>query len=84
VHQKENPHKPPTKVKRTKEEMQTTLENRMKVVIDSPKSALKRKNKVEEGRALGLRVKREQESIDIRAQKMMRGKMEPSIVPIVV
>jgi len=49
VHQKENPHKPPTKVKRTREEMQTTLENRKKVVIDSPKSALKRKNKVEEG-----------------------------------
>jgi hypothetical protein len=59
VHQKGNPHKPPTKVKRIREEMQTILENRTKVAIDSPKSAFKRKNKVEERRALGSGVKRE-------------------------
>jgi hypothetical protein len=47
------------KVKRTREEMQITLENKKKVTIDSPRSALKRKNKVEEGKALGLIVKRE-------------------------
>jgi hypothetical protein len=34
--------------------METTLENRNKVVADSPKSGLKRKNKVEGG-ALGSR-----------------------------
>jgi hypothetical protein len=50
VHQKENPHKPPTK--RTREEMQTTLENRKKATTNSPRSAFKRKNKVEERRAL--------------------------------
>ncbi len=56
VHQKENPQKPPTKVKRFREEMKTTLENRQKVAIDSPRSVLKRKNKVEEGGALGSRL----------------------------
>ncbi len=59
VHQKDNPQKPMAKVKRTREEMQITLENKKKVTIDSPRSALKRKNKVEEGKALGLIVKRE-------------------------
>jgi hypothetical protein len=47
------------KVKRTREEMQITLENKKKVTIDFPRSAFKRKNKVEEGRALGLIVKKE-------------------------
>jgi len=60
VHQKDNPQKPPTKVKRTREEMQTTLENRKKVVIDSPRSVLKGKNRVEE------RLKRKQESTNLR------------------
>jgi hypothetical protein len=59
VHQNENPHKPPTKVKRTREEMQTTLDNKKKVAADSPRSALKRNNRVEEVGALGLGVKRE-------------------------
>ncbi len=67
VHQKENPHKPPTKVKRTKEEMQTTLENKKKATSDSLKSVLKRKNRVEEGGGSSLGVKREQESIDMKA-----------------
>jgi hypothetical protein len=39
--------------------MQKTLENKKKATIDSPISAFKRKNKVEEGRASGLGVKRE-------------------------
>jgi hypothetical protein len=52
VHQKENPQKPQFKVKRTRKEMQTTLENIMKVTIEFPRSALKTKNKVEEGGAL--------------------------------
>jgi hypothetical protein len=58
MHQKYNPQKPPAKVKRTREKVQTTLENKKKVVIDSSKSAFKMKNKVEEGGALGSRVKR--------------------------
>jgi hypothetical protein len=35
------------------------LENRKKIAVDSSRSAVKRKNRVEEGGALGLRVKRE-------------------------
>ncbi len=72
VHQKENPQKPPTKVKRTREEMKTTLENRKKVVTNSPRSVFKKKNKVEEGGASSLGVKREQENTNLRTQKMMR------------
>jgi len=84
IHQKENPPNPLVKVKRTREEMQTTLENRKKAVANSPKSVIKRTNKVEEGGASSLRVKREHESIKVRAQKMMRGRVEPSVMPIVV
>jgi hypothetical protein len=64
--------------------MQTTLENRKKTTINFPKSVLKKKNRVEEGGALCLGVKREQRSIDLRAQKMMKGKMEPSTIPTMV
>jgi hypothetical protein len=64
--------------------MQTTLENKKKVVANFPRSALKRKNKIEEGRALSLGVKREHESIDMKVHKMMRGKVEPYAMPIVV
>jgi hypothetical protein len=35
------------------------LENQKKAIADLPRSVLKRKNKVEEGRALSSRVKRE-------------------------
>jgi len=59
VHQKENPHKPPTKVFKTREEMQIALENIKKVAIDSLRSALKKKNKVEKGGTLDLGMKRE-------------------------
>jgi len=59
MHQKDNPHKQPAKVKRIREEMLRALENRKKIVADSSRSALKRKNKVEEGKALGSRMKRE-------------------------
>jgi hypothetical protein len=53
-------------VKKTKEEMQITLENRKRDIAESPRSALKRKMKVEEGEALGL-GKREHKSIKVRA-----------------
>jgi hypothetical protein len=49
VHQTNNPQKPHAKVKRTKEEMQATLEKIKKVAAKSPTSALKRKNKAKEG-----------------------------------
>jgi hypothetical protein len=39
--------------------MQTTLKNRKKAATNSPRSVLKKKNKVEEGGALGSGVKRE-------------------------
>jgi hypothetical protein len=38
--------------------MQATLKNRRKVTVESPRSVLKRKNIVEEGGALGSRVKK--------------------------
>jgi hypothetical protein len=56
VHQKKKPQKPQTKVKRIREEMQTTLENRKKATIDFPIIILKRNNGVKEGGALGLRM----------------------------
>jgi len=59
VHQKDNLKKPLAKVKITKEEMKTTLENMKKVTTNFPKSAFKRKNIVEEGGASGSRVKKE-------------------------
>jgi hypothetical protein len=59
IHQKENPQKPPTKVKRTREEMHTTLENRKKATSNSPRNAFKTKNKVEKGKASSLGVKKE-------------------------
>ncbi len=60
--------------------MQTTLENRKKTIANSPRNAFKRKNKVEEGGALGLRVMREHESTNMKALKMMRGRVEPFAV----
>ncbi len=51
--------------------MQITLENRKKAIINSLRNALKRKNKVEEGGASSLKVKREHESTNVRAQKMI-------------
>jgi hypothetical protein len=64
--------------------MQTTLKNRKKAVVNSLRSALKRKNRVEEGGALGSKVKREQERTYFRAHEMMRGKLEPFTMLIVV
>jgi hypothetical protein len=60
VHQKDNPQKPLAKVKRTREEMQTTLDNRKKATTNFPRSALKKNNIVEEGGALGSGMKKEQ------------------------
>ncbi len=59
VHQMENPQKPSAKVKITREGMQTTLENRKKVIAKSPRNAFKKKNIAKEGGASGLGVKRE-------------------------
>ncbi len=67
VHQKDNPQKPSAKVERTREEMQTTLKIKNKIAIGFPISVFKRKNKVEERGALSSGMKREQESIDLRA-----------------
>jgi hypothetical protein len=43
------------------------LENRKKGATNSPRSAIKRKNRVEEGGDLGLRLKREYERINLKA-----------------
>jgi hypothetical protein len=64
--------------------METTLENRKKAATNSLRSAFKKKNIVEEKGALGSRVKRELWNIDLRAQKMMRGRKEPFAVPTMV
>ncbi len=64
--------------------MQIILYNRRKVTTNSSRSVFKKNNKVEEGGASCLGVKREHESIDLMARKMMRGKIEPFVVPIVV
>jgi hypothetical protein len=50
----------------------------------SPRSVLKRKNKVEEGGGSGSRMKKEHENTNLKAQKVMRGRVEPSIVPTMV
>jgi len=47
--------------------VQTTLENKKKATTNSPRSAFKRKNKVQEGEALGSRMKREHESTNLKA-----------------
>jgi hypothetical protein len=60
------------------------LENKKKVAIGSPRSALKRKNIVEEGGASNSRVRREQDSTNLKAQKMMKGKVEPFVVPTMI
>jgi hypothetical protein len=84
VHQKENPQKPLTKIKRIREEMQTSLQNRKKVVANSSRSVFNRKNRVEEGGASCTGMKRDHDSTEAKAQKMMRGRVEPFIMPIVV
>jgi hypothetical protein len=60
------------------------LKNRKKVATNSLRSVFKRKNKVEEGGASSLIVKRKHESINLRAQKMMKGIMEPFAMPTMV
>jgi hypothetical protein len=47
--------------------MQATFKNRKKIAAKSPRSVLKKKNRIEEGGALGSRVKKEQESTKPRA-----------------
>ncbi len=84
MYQKENPQKPPTKVLKTREEMQRTMENKKKTTTNSPRSAFKRKNNVEEGGASYLGEKKEHESTYTKAQKMMKGIMEPYVMPTLV
>ncbi len=84
MYQKENPQKPPTKVKRTREEMQKTMENKKKATTNFPRNVFKRKNNVEEGRALGSGEKKEHESTCTKAQKMMSEIMEPYVMPTLV
>jgi hypothetical protein len=72
------------KVKRTKEEMKITLKNKNKVAIDFPRNAFKKKNRAEEGGASSLEMKREQDIKDLKARKVMKGRVEPSIMPIMV
>jgi len=57
VHQKKNPQKPQAKFKKTRKEMQITLENKKKITTKS-QSVIKRKNKVEEGGASESGVKK--------------------------
>jgi hypothetical protein len=64
--------------------MEITLENKKKAIANSLINALKKKNKVEEGGASGSKVKREHESTNLSAQKIMRGIVEPFTVPTVV
>ncbi len=56
------------------------MENIRKIAAKSPRGALKRKIRVEEGGALGLGVKKEHESTNARVQKMMKGRVAPFIV----
>ncbi len=53
MHQKGNPLKPLTKVFKTREEMQTSLETRNKTITYSPRSVFKKLNKVEKRGSLG-------------------------------
>jgi hypothetical protein len=55
------------KVERIKEELWTTLENKKKVITNSPISDFKRKNKIKERRASCLGVKKEQKSTNVKA-----------------
>ncbi len=64
--------------------MQIALQNRKKASSDSPRRAFKKKNKVEEGGASTSRMKKEQENIDLKTQKMMRVRVELFIVPTMV
>jgi len=49
--------------------MQTTLEIRKKAIANSPRNALKRKNKVEQRGTLGLGMKKELKTTSVKAQK---------------
>jgi hypothetical protein len=55
-----------------------------KAATYSRRSVFKKKNKVEEGGSSSSRVKKEHENTNLKAQKVMRGRVEPSIVPTMV
>jgi hypothetical protein len=59
------------------------LENKKKARTYFLRSVLKRKNKVEE-KTSSSRMNKEQENTNVRAHKMMRGRVEPSTMPIMV
>jgi hypothetical protein len=58
------------KVKRIREEMQTTLDNKKKATTNFSRSAFKRKNRVEEGGTSSLGMKKEQESTNSLLQNV--------------
>ncbi len=60
------------------------MENKRKIATKFSRGALKRKNKVEEGATSGVGAKKEHESIEARAQKMMRRRAAPFAVPTLV
>jgi hypothetical protein len=55
-----------------------------KVTTDAQRSVLKRKNKVAKGGASSLGMKGEHESTNLKAHKMMKGKVEPFVMPTMV
>jgi hypothetical protein len=61
-----------------------TLDNRKNNCSILSNKFLKKKNKVEEGGALGSGVKKKYESTYLRAKKMMRGKVEPYVVSTMI
>lgn len=60
------------------------MENKRKIATKFLRGALKRKNKVEEGGTSGVGAKKEQESIEAKAQKMMKRKVAPFAMPTLV
>jgi hypothetical protein len=64
--------------------MQTTIENRRKVIVESLRSDLKKRTRFKEGGASKSRVKKEQENTKARAQKMMKGRVAPFVMPTLV
>jgi hypothetical protein len=69
MHQKDNPQKPLAKVLKTREEMQTLLENKKNATTDFLKIVLKKNNRVEEGGASSSKMKIKHESTNLKAQK---------------
>jgi hypothetical protein len=69
VHQKENPQKPPAKVKRTSKEMQITLENRKKTTTNLQEVFLRREKELRKVEPQAQELKRNK-----KAQKQWHKK----------